>query len=149
MTLSLRPGRRRKPRTGLAAGPRNLMLINVSKRKLKRAVFSYFSPERRQQLGASSHLSGLSAGPAVGRRKAQGACEALRCNLLEQFQPLASHRRLRKDETGDVTARPREVRDEAAADWVGNDRENDGDGARLLKQCAGGGCGARKKEVGL
>jgi hypothetical protein len=54
----------------------NLMLINVSTRKLKRAVFSYFSPERRQQLGASSHLSGLSAGPAVGRRKAQGACEA-------------------------------------------------------------------------
>jgi hypothetical protein len=33
---------------------KNLMLINVSTRKLKRAVFSYFSPERRQQLGASS-----------------------------------------------------------------------------------------------
>src|SRR5262245_59052233 len=57
-----------------------------------------------------------------------------RCNLFEQLQPLASNRRLRKDETGDVAARPREARDEAAADWVSNDHENDGDGACLLQQ---------------
>src|SRR6516165_5731922 len=42
------------------------------------------------------------------------------CNLLEQFQPLAGHRRLRKDETGDVAPRPGEARDEAAADRVRN-----------------------------
>ena len=37
-------------------------------------------------------------------------------------------------ETGDVAARPRKARDEAAADRIGNARENDGDGARLLQQ---------------
>src|SRR5260221_14346603 len=72
------------------------------------------------------------------------------CNLLEQFHPFAGHRRLgRKDETGDVAARSREGRDEAAADRVGNERENDGDGARLLKQRRCGRCGARKKDIRL
>ena len=54
-----------------------------------------------------------------------------------------------KMKTGDVAARAREARDEAAADRVGNDRENDGDGARLLQQRGRGGCGVRKNEVGL
>jgi hypothetical protein len=68
-----------------------------------------------------------------------------RRNLLEQFQQLAGHRRLRNVETGDVAARPREARDEAAADRIGNVRENDGDGARLLQQRGRGGCDVRKK----
>jgi hypothetical protein len=69
--------------------------------------------------------------------------------LLRVFQPLAGHRRFRKDETGDIAARPGEARDEAAADRVRNDRKNNGDGARLLQQCSRGGCGVRKNEVGL
>src|SRR5215831_14422531 len=69
-------------------------------------------------------------------------------NLLEQFHPFAGHRRLgRKHETGDVAARVRQARDEAAANRVGNERENDGDGARLLKQRRCGGRGARKKDI--
>ena len=72
-----------------------------------------------------------------------------RRNLLEQLQPLAGYRRLEHGETGDVTARPREARDEAAADRIGNDRENDRDGARLLQQSRSVGRALRKNEVGL
>ena len=72
-----------------------------------------------------------------------------RRNLLEQLQPLAGHSRLHRDETGDVTARPRKARDESAADRIGNESENDGDGARLLQQSRRGGCGMRKNKVGL
>ena len=68
-----------------------------------------------------------------------------RRNLLEQLQPLARHRALESGETGDVAARPRKARDEAAADRIGNDRENDGDGARLLQQRGRGGCGGAKE----
>src|SRR5215813_13428582 len=32
---------------------------------------------------------------------------------------------------------------------IGNDRKNDGDRARLLKQCGRGGCCARKNDIGL
>ena len=42
-----------------------------------------------------------------------------------------------------------QARDEAAADRIGNGRENDGDGARLLQQRRSGGCVLRKNEVGL
>src|SRR4029453_16669878 len=72
-----------------------------------------------------------------------------RRNLLEQLHPPAGHRRLYKSETGDVAARPREARDEAAADRIGNGRENDGDGVRLLQQRGRGGGGVRKKNLGL
>src|SRR5262249_45449665 len=51
-------------------------------------------------------------------------------------------------ETGDVAARSREARDKAAANRIGNRRENDRDGARLLKQYGRGGGGIRKDEVG-
>src|SRR5260370_22089256 len=44
----------------------------------------------------------------------------VRCNVLEQFQPLPRQRRLRNVETRDVAARSRESRDEAAADRLGN-----------------------------
>jgi hypothetical protein len=72
-----------------------------------------------------------------------------RCNLFEQLQPLASHRGLHSDETGDVSSRLRKARDEAAADRIGNERENDGDGACLLQQRRGDRCALRKNEVGL
>ena len=42
-----------------------------------------------------------------------------RCNFLEQLQPLAGQRALESGETGDVAARPRQARDEAAADRIG------------------------------
>ncbi len=45
--------------------------------------------------------------------------------------------------------RPRKVCDEAAADWIGNGRENDGDVACLLRQRGGVRCVLRKNEVGL
>src|SRR5262249_17902538 len=51
-----------------------------------------------------------------------------RRNLFEQFHPLASLRRLRNRETGSVAARSREAHHEAAADRIGNNPENDGDG---------------------
>src|SRR5215471_17109872 len=41
------------------------------------------------------------------------------------------------DETGDVSSRLGKARDEAAADWIGNERENDGDGASLSQQRRG------------
>ena len=53
-----------------------------------------------------------------------------RRNLLEQLQPLASQRANHSLEAGDVAARPRQARDEAAADRIGNRRENDWNGAR-------------------
>ena len=43
----------------------------------------------------------------------------------------------------------RKARDEAAADRIGNVRENDGDGARLLQHRRSGGCVCRKNEIGL
>jgi hypothetical protein len=52
-------------------------------------------------------------------------------------------------ETGDVAARTRKTLDQAATDRIGDDRENDGDGARLLQQRRSGGCGMGKNEVGL
>jgi hypothetical protein len=71
-----------------------------------------------------------------------------RRDLLEQPQPLAGQGRLHIDETGDVAARPREARDEAAADWIGAGRENDGYAARLMQHRRGGRCVLRKNEVG-
>jgi transposase len=61
-------------------------------------------------------------------------------DLFEQLGPLASHRRLKINETGDVAAWSRPARDEAAAYRIGNVRENDGDRARLLQQRRSGGC---------
>src|SRR4029077_20491317 len=73
----------------------------------------------------------------------------VRRNLLEQLQPLAAQRGLDSGETGDVAARPRQRRDEAAADRIRNARENDGDGARFWQQRRRGGCRMRKNEAGL
>ena len=41
---------------------------------------------------------------------------------------------LHNGEAGDVAAGPRKTLDQAATDRVGDDRENNGDGARLLQQ---------------
>jgi hypothetical protein len=57
-----------------------------------------------------------------------------RRNLLEQLYPFATERAHHSLETGDVAARLRQARDEAAADRIGNRRENDGDGARMLQE---------------
>jgi hypothetical protein len=51
--------------------------------------------------------------------------------------------------TGDVSSRPRKARDEAAADRIGKEPENDGNGARLLQQLRSGGRALRKNEVRL
>ena len=76
------------------------------------------------------------------------ACDARR-DLLKQFQPLAGHRRLKIGEPSDVAARPRKARNESVANRIGNDRENDGNGARLLQQRRSRGRALRKNEVGL
>jgi hypothetical protein len=44
----------------------------------------------------------------------------------------AAQRTLDIEKSGDVAARPRQVRDEARADRVGNNGEDNWDGARLL-----------------
>jgi hypothetical protein len=46
-------------------------------------------------------------------------------------------------------ARPLQARNEAAADRIGNDRENDGDGTRLLHQRRCGGRGWRQDKIRL
>ena len=56
-----------------------------------------------------------------------------RRNVLKQLQPLAANRRLRNGEAGDVASRPRQARDKAAADWIGNVRENDGDSTLVTR----------------
>src|SRR5262245_30865695 len=70
-------------------------------------------------------------------------------NLFEQLQPLAGHRGLHSDETSDVSSRPRKARDEAAADRIGNECEDDGNGACLLQHRRGNRGALRDNEVGL
>jgi hypothetical protein len=53
------------------------------------------------------------------------------------------------DEAGGVAPRPREARDESAADRIGDVDENDGDDARSLQQRRGRQRTCRKNEVGL
>src|SRR5262245_38328732 len=54
-------------------------------------------------------------------------------NLLKQLHPLARQCGLNTGEASDVAAWPRKARDKAAADRIGNSRENDRNGARLLQ----------------
>ena len=79
---------------------------------------------RMEELSACAlHMLGLmrmtrtDARPATSiassRAKNRATC---RRNVLKQFQPFLRHRLLRNVETGDVAARSREARDEAAAD---------------------------------
>ena len=54
-------------------------------------------------------------------------------NFLEQLKPLAAHRRLANGKTGYIPTWLRKARDEAIADRIRNDCENDWDNARLLQ----------------
>src|SRR5262249_35415290 len=72
-----------------------------------------------------------------------------RRNLFKKVQPLASHRGLHSDETGDVSSWFWKARDEAATNRIGNERENDGNATCLFQQLGGGGRALRKNEVGL
>src|SRR5499427_3172843 len=83
------------------------------------------------------------------RVEQEGYPGGARRNLLKQLQPLASHRGLYSDETGNVPSRLRKARDKAAADRIGNERENNGDGACLLQQHRGDRRALRHNEVGL
>src|SRR5215471_2806107 len=71
----------------------------------------------------------------------------MRRNLLEQFEPLAAQRVLDSGEAGDIAGRPRQTCYEATADWIGNVRKDDGDGASFLQQHRRSWCGMRKNEV--
>src|SRR5262249_16142695 len=69
--------------------------------------------------------------------------------LLKYFQPLTAERGFVHCKTGSVAAWPREARHEAAADRIGNSRENNGNGSRLLQQRRSGGGVMRENKVGL
>src|ERR1700730_14742923 len=79
----------------------------------------------------------------------EGGPSDARCNLLEQLHPLAGHRRLNTGEAGDVAAWSWKARHEAAANRIGNGRENNRDGVRLLQQRGRRRCDVRKNDVGL
>src|SRR5262245_48446146 len=55
-------------------------------------------------------------------------------DLLKRFQPFAAHLRLVVHKPGDIAARAREVRDEAASDWVPDLHEHDRNRTRFLTQ---------------
>jgi hypothetical protein len=55
-------------------------------------------------------------------------------DLLEQLQPFAAQAVFELDEAGGVAARPRQARDEAGTDRVGDAGEHDWQGARCLQQ---------------
>jgi 3'-5' exonuclease len=71
--------------------------------------------------GAAFHI-GRHCDPGHARR-----------DLPEQLQPFAAQRALSHDKTGGVAARPREACDEATADRIGNNRENNRNDARFLQ----------------
>jgi hypothetical protein len=97
---------------------------------------------------AAAALKGFKKWPGVRIEHGRGPVNARR-NLLKQLQPFAPDRKLKGEEPGDVAARPREARDKARADRIGNVHEKDGDGARLFLQSRGGRCVLRQDEVGL
>ena len=82
-----------------------------------------------------SGLEGVEVNVAIRRCRRveqEGDAADVRRDLLEEFEPLTRHRRLGKSETRDVTTWSRKARDEAAANRVRNDRENDGNCGCLL-----------------
>src|SRR5882762_3645250 len=72
-----------------------------------------------------------------------------RRNFLEQLKPLTAHRRFANGKTGYIPTRSRKARDEAIADRIRNDCENDRDNARLLQQSVRSVRVLRKKQVWL
>src|ERR1700730_14151292 len=71
----------------------------------------------------------------------------VRRNLFEQLHPLAPPRAYNRGKTGRVAAGPRQARDVAAADRIGNQHEDDGDGTCLFQHRPSGGRTLRKNEV--
>src|SRR5262249_5476278 len=108
---------------------------------------------RGDRLHSESQSGGfewLQVNVEVGRRcrvEQEGHPRDARRNLLEQLQPLAGYRRLHNDETGDIAARPREARHEAAR--IGNVHKDNRNGAGLLEQRGGGGGVWRNNQVRL
>ena len=82
------------------------------------------------------------------RVEQQGDLGNARRNLLEQLNPFAAQRPQDGSEAGHIAAWARQAGDVAAAHGVGNQHENDGNGACLLQHRPGGRCGAHKDEVG-
>ena len=62
---------------------------------------------------------------------------------------IAGHSWLNVGEPGHVAARSRKALNEAGADRIGNDGEDDGDGGRLSQQGRRSRCVMRQNEVGL
>ena len=59
--------------------------------------------------------------------------------------PFSAQRALDRGETGSVAARPREARDKAATDRIGNQQKNDRDGTSVLQHHRSSGCAARRE----
>src|SRR5262249_150495 len=73
----------------------------------------------------------------------------VRPDLLEQFHPFASERRLKICKTGDVAAWPRETANKAAPHRIGEIRKNDGNRACLLLECGYRWRAVSENDVGL
>jgi hypothetical protein len=58
----------------------------------------------------------------------------VRRDLLEQLQQFSAYAEFERGKTGGVAARPRQAVDVGVTDRVGDDREHDRHGARLLQQ---------------
>src|SRR3954451_13918775 len=118
--------------------------------EVRRAV--YRRGERLHAEGLSGGFEGAQVILGIWRRcRVEQECDPhdARRGLLEQLQPLAGHRGLDVDEARDVAARLLEVRDEAAADRIGNGYENDRNGSRLLQDRCGGACRRRENHIRL
>ena len=72
----------------------------------------------------------------------------IRRDLLEQLQPFAADRIFEVGKAGDVAARPRQARDVAGADRIGDQREHDRNGAALHQQRRDGGAGMGEDDLG-
>jgi hypothetical protein len=73
----------------------------------------------------------------------------IRRDLREHLQPLADHCEFVILEASHVASRPRQARDEAAADGIDDNREHDGDGVRLLQECGHDGSRASDNDLAL
>src|SRR5262245_7167537 len=72
----------------------------------------------------------------------------LRRNLLEQFQPFASHGGLETSESGDVPARSRVIRKKAVSDRIGHVHEHNRKRASFPQQCGDHGSVLANDNVG-
>jgi hypothetical protein len=68
---------------------------------------------------------------------------------LSSSNHFAGHARLHDNETGSVATRAREARNEAVAERIGDEREDDGDAAAFAAARSHHGRAVRKNEIGL